>query len=107
MFSLRRNCSSYLFLLAELFPDLPVPHWEDRSLPDLCFVGNLPFNVSTPLLIRMLRDMEERKNLFSHGRVPLLLTFQHEVAYRLIAPPGDRERSRITIFAQNYAQVSQ
>ena len=62
-----------------LFPALEVPHWMDRSLPPLTLVGNLPFNVSTPLLIRLLKHMETKENIFAYGRVPMLFTFQHEV----------------------------
>ncbi len=49
--------------------------------------------------------MQERRNLYAYGRVPLLLTFQHEVAHRMGAIPGDPERSRLSFFCQNYAQV--
>ena len=56
-----------------------MPHWLDRSLPPLTIVGNLPFNVSMPLLIRLLRGMDSKDNIFAYGRVPMLFTFQHEV----------------------------
>ena len=64
---------------AELFPTLEVPHWLDRSLPPITLVGNLPFNVSTPLLIRLIKHMDTKENIFAYGRVPMLFTFQHEV----------------------------
>ena len=64
---------------AELFPALDAPLWLDRSLPPLAIVGNLPFNVSTPLLIRLLKHMESKENIFAYGRGPMLFTFQHEV----------------------------
>ncbi len=68
-------------------------------------MGNLPFNVATPFLIRLLRSMQRKDNLFSYGRVPCLLTFQKEVASRMIAAPGDPERCRLSVMAQNLAEV--
>ena len=78
--------------------------WNDE-IPDVRLVGNLPFNVSTPLIIRLFGAIQTRSNIFSYGRVPMIFTFQHEVAHRLQAPPGDKERSRLSIFAQNYADI--
>ena len=57
--------------------------------PDMEIIGNLPFNVSTPLIIRWLNAMSEQKNIWKFGRVPLTLTFQLEVAQRMAAPPGN------------------
>jgi hypothetical protein len=37
-----------------------------------------------------IRAMSERSSIFSYGRVQLTLTFQHEVAYRMVAPPNNR-----------------
>ena len=34
------------------------------------------------LYFQWLRGMSEQSGIFSYGRVPLLLTFQHEVAHR-------------------------
>ena len=48
-------------------------------MPPLTIVGNLPFNVSMPLLIRLLRGIDSKDNIFAYGRVPMLFTFQHEV----------------------------
>lgn len=74
-------------------------------MPDIRLVGNLPFNITSPFLIRTIRDMAAHENLFSYGRVPAVLTFQKEVAERIIAKPGDRNRSRLTVMCQNFAQV--
>ena len=88
----------------ELFPDEFKRDWQDVP-PDIRVLGNLPFNVATPLLMKYLRAMSQKDNIFSYGRVPLLLTFQHEVAHRMIAKPCDPERSRLSIICQNYASV--
>lgn len=92
------------FNMAESLPDTLRQDW-DSSPPDIVVMGNLPFNVSTPLLIQWIQAMANRDNVFSYGRVPLTLTFQHEVAYRMIAPPGDKERSRLSVICQNWADV--
>jgi len=92
------------FNMAEMLPSTLRKDWESSS-PEIVVMGNLPFNVSTPLLIRWVQSMANRDNVFSYGRVPLTLTFQHEVAYRMIAPPADKERSRLSVLCQNWADV--
>eukprot|EP00096_Caligus_rogercresseyi_P015035 TRINITY_DN748_c0_g2_i1.p1 TRINITY_DN748_c0_g2~~TRINITY_DN748_c0_g2_i1.p1 ORF type:complete len:346 (-),score=82.13 TRINITY_DN748_c0_g2_i1:157-1194(-) len=86
-----------------LSPDLGVK-W-DEGIPDVRLIGNLPFNVATPYIIKLLEAMSEQRNIYTLGRVPSILTFQHEVAYRLIAPPGDKHRCRLSVIAQNYSRI--
>ena len=43
-------------------------------------MGNLPFNVSIPLLLQWLAMIPARQGPFSFGRSQLTLTFQREVA---------------------------
>ena len=49
--------------------------------------------------------MDSKKNLYHFGRVPSVLTFQHEVAHRMTAEPNDPERCRLSVMCQNYAKV--
>merc|ERR1719391_1948530 len=93
------------FNMEHLFPQGLKKEW-DQGIPDIRLIGNLPFSISTILLIKWLRCISERSNIFSYGRVPLVLTFQHEVAHRLIAAPGDAERSRLSVMAQNWCRVN-
>ncbi len=58
-------------------------------------VGNLPYSVATPILLRLL----ERRT----PRIVLLL--QEEVAQRLAAGPGSKEYGRLAIAARLYGTV--
>jgi len=94
------------FNMSRLFPDGLRKGW-DEDAPNIRVLGNLPFNVATPLIIRWLADISSRSNIFSYGRVPLTLTFQKEVADRMVAPPGASCRSRLSVICQNWADVQQ
>lgn len=93
------------FNMTELLPEKLRQPW-DEDVPDIRMIGNLPFNVSTPLLIQLISGMANRTHIFNYGRVPCTFTFQHEVAHRMIAAPGDKERSRLSIFCQNWARIN-
>ncbi|PAA72377.1 hypothetical protein BOX15_Mlig020955g2, partial [Macrostomum lignano] len=74
--------------------------WHSQQLPKIRLVGNLPFNISTPLLMTWLQDIAERRSVWQHGRVPLVLTFQKEFADRLLADTWTRSRGRPSILTQ-------
>uniref|UniRef100_A0A1I7XHQ4 rRNA adenine N(6)-methyltransferase n=1 Tax=Heterorhabditis bacteriophora TaxID=37862 RepID=A0A1I7XHQ4_HETBA len=73
--------------------------WHDPP-PNLHIIGNLPFNIASPLIIKYLKEMSYRTGPWSMGRVALTLTFQLEVARRLCSPIACSTRSRISIMAQ-------
>ncbi|MFQ5585563.1 MAG: 16S rRNA (adenine(1518)-N(6)/adenine(1519)-N(6))-dimethyltransferase RsmA [Thermodesulfobacteriota bacterium] len=60
-------------------------------------VANLPYNISTPILFRLL---DERRAFTS-----LLLMLQREVAERIVAGPGTKEYGVLTVFSQLLADV--
>ncbi|VDL78756.1 unnamed protein product [Nippostrongylus brasiliensis] len=79
--------------------DQPSSAWTDEP-PNMHIIGNLPFNIASPLIIRLLKDISYRRDAWRFGRVPLTLTFQMEVAKRLCSPIDNEARSRISIMAQ-------
>lgn len=92
------------YRLDKAFPDKIAKTWEDVP-PNLHIIGNLPFSVSTPLIIKWLEQMSNRSGPFVFGRTRLTLTFQKEVAERLTASTGSRQRSRLSVMAQYLCNV--
>ncbi len=60
-------------------------------------VGNLPYNISTPLLLRLI----EHGGLWSS----LVVMVQREVAERLAAAPGGKDYGRLSIAVQRRCDV--
>ena len=61
-------------------------------------VANLPYNIASPLLVRMLRQAAEFERL--------TLMFQQEVAERICAAPGGGEYGRLSVLAQWICDVA-
>jgi dimethyladenosine transferase 1 len=82
----------------EYSPDGPSSELWNISPDDnpVRIVGNLPFAISTKLLLKWLRDLAARRGIFHYGRVPLILAFQTEVADRIVAPPSSPVRTLAT-----------
>lgn len=59
-------------------------------------VSNLPYSISTPITFKVLTE-----GIFSLAA----LTYQKEVAARLVAPPGSAEYSRLSVMAALLASV--
>ena len=64
-------------------------------------VANLPYNISTPLLLRWLRDLFEAPATYDS----LTLMFQKEVALRLAAAPRGRAYGRLAVITQWLCEV--
>lgn len=58
-------------------------------------VGNLPYNVGAPILIKLLKNGKYFSDLF--------LMFQKEVAKRIVAKPSTKDYSLLTIWSEVYA----
>lgn len=62
-----------------------------------CIVSNLPYNISVPLLLHWLREI--------HLITAMTLTFQKEVAERIVAKPGQKEYGRLSVITQWLCRV--
>lgn len=71
-------------------PDVPVR-----------IVGNLPYNISSPILFRLLELAAT-----TQGVVDGVLMLQREVAERLLADPGGKEYGVLSVLTAVHAEVS-
>ncbi len=98
------RCIKALQELKQDYPNLTVIHddavaFNEKILGEnICVVANLPYNVSTILLIKWLKEI----CLFSR----LTLMFQKEVADRLVALPGDSSYGRLSVLVGWLCDVS-
>ena len=92
------------FNCEKLFDEDLVKPWKGIT-PKVHLIGNLPFGVSTPLIIRWMEAISTRKQAWRYGRVKLTLTFQKEVAERMVAPVCTDQRSRLSIMTQYLCEV--
>ncbi|XP_032507579.1 mitochondrial dimethyladenosine transferase 1-like [Phocoena sinus] len=90
------------FKIERAFPESLKRQWKD-DLPNVHIIGNLPFSVSTPLIITWLENVSYRNGPSAYGRTQM--TFQKEVAERLTASTGSKQRSRLSITAQYLCDV--
>lgn len=63
----------------------------DNPRGRLRLVGNLPYNISTPLIFHLLEQVEHIQDM--------LFMLQKEVALRLAARPGDKNYGRLSVMA--------
>jgi 16S rRNA (adenine1518-N6/adenine1519-N6)-dimethyltransferase len=61
-------------------------------------VGNIPYNISSPLIEKLIRNRE----LVSRA----ILTLQHELAARLTASPGNKQYGALTVLVRYHAHLS-
>ena len=68
--------------------------------PTLRVAGNLPYNVSSPILFKLLRDYRA-----GAGLTNATLMLQREVAQRIEASPGTRDYGVLAILVHRHANV--
>ena len=97
-----RDLAAYL---AEELPELDL-HTLDATKADwaeLCpgegwlACANLPYNVATPIVTRLVADAPRFRRL--------VLMFQREVAERLVAGPGTKKRGSLSVWTQVHADA--
>jgi len=69
-----------------------------RDAGRLRLAGNLPYNISTPLLFRLLAQAEHIQDMH--------FMLQKEVVVRMAAPPGNGDYGRLSVMVQYYCQVT-
>lgn len=62
-------------------------------------IGNLPYNISTPLLLHLLQALPVIKDMH--------FMLQKEVVSRLAAEPGSKAYGRLSIIMQYYCEISE
>jgi 16S rRNA (adenine1518-N6/adenine1519-N6)-dimethyltransferase len=65
--------------------------------PKLRIVGNLPYNISTPLLFHLLQHRESIRDMY--------FMLQKEVVDRMAAPPGSKTYGRLTVMLAPWVKV--
>lgn len=63
----------------------------------LRLIGNLPYNISTPLLFRFLEQAD--------CILDMHLMLQREVVERIVADPGDKTYGRLSVMIQTYCEA--
>ncbi|CAF4864926.1 unnamed protein product [Pieris macdunnoughi] len=79
--------------------------WNDPP-PPVHLIGNLPFSVSTILMIRWLEMISRQEGPWELGRTRMTLTFQKEVAERMAARILDKQRCRLSVMCQSWCTVN-
>lgn len=99
------RCVNALTELQQEYPQMTICHedaldfCEEKCLSPICVVANLPYNISTGLLVKWLKKI----HLFSQ----MTLMFQKEVADRLCAKVGDSQYGRLSVLTQWLCDVSE
>uniref|UniRef100_A0A1B0BRU2 rRNA adenine N(6)-methyltransferase n=1 Tax=Glossina palpalis gambiensis TaxID=67801 RepID=A0A1B0BRU2_9MUSC len=105
---LLRECAASLNIQVQIFVDDILTFNIENHLPDITqrlhLIGNLPFAISTRLLINWLEDVSLRRGAFRRPDTCMTLTFQKEVAERICAPLGHEQRCRLSVMSQIWTQ---
>lgn len=87
------------FPIESTFPDCQKIHWHGPRA-NVQLIGNLPFAISTRLLVNWLKDISLNRGAWQYGRATMTLTFQQEVAERIVAPILSKQRCRLSVMSQ-------
>lgn len=92
------------FPIENAFPDNVRCDWMDHR-PPVHIIGNLPFAISTRLLINWLKDISLKRGAWCYGRTAMVLTFQKEVGERIVAPILNDKRCRLSVMSQIWTKA--
>ena len=82
---------------ALIFDFASLCHTAGKRTQQLRIVGNLPYNISTPLLFHILQQSEHVQDMY--------FMLQKEVVDRLVAPAGSADYGRLSVMVQYRCQV--
>ncbi|CAG8711648.1 3998_t:CDS:2, partial [Gigaspora rosea] len=68
-------------------------------------IGNLPFNISTPLLVQWMKMLSKRSGIFQISNITMTLMFQKEVGDRIVADTFSPVRSRLSVLVQSLCEA--
>lgn len=103
---LDRDLVARLQILQQQFPGLTIVEGDALRFDfaqlaqgdgSLRVVGNLPYNISTPLIFHLLRSAALIKDMH--------FMLQKEVVERMAAAPGSRDYGRLSVMVQYFCQV--
>jgi 16S rRNA (adenine1518-N6/adenine1519-N6)-dimethyltransferase len=90
-----KNCPNVEIVYGDILDiDLNKLFKEKFETGDIKVVANLPYYVTTPIIAKLLED-----DLDIHSIVVMV---QKEVADRIVAGPGNKQYSSLSVFAQYY-----
>ncbi|KAH8259750.1 hypothetical protein KR026_009829 [Drosophila bipectinata] len=105
---LLRECAKPLNIQLDTYYDDILRFNIEHHVPDtsqrLHLIGNLPFAISTRLLINWYADLAARRGAFRRNDTCMTLTFQKEVAERICAPVGGEQRCRLSVMSQIWTE---
>ncbi len=67
-------------------------------------VGNIPYNITTPIISKLIGEIGEPAPWLKQIR-SIVLTVQRELAARLVAKPGNKDYSQITLLMNYYGST--
>lgn len=82
------------FLKRDLLKDL-----HDKKYQDLYIIGNLPYYIITPIIIKIIDSQIKVKEM--------VFMIQKEVAERFSAKPGTKDYGSISVFLNHYYRIEQ
>ena len=80
------------------FFEADILKWDFTRIPkNIIVIGNLPYNISSPILFKLLKISNWNK---------MGLMFQKEVAERIISKPNSKSYGRLSIMCQVYCKTN-
>ncbi|KAH8322682.1 hypothetical protein KR059_002982 [Drosophila kikkawai] len=105
---LLKECARPLNIQVDMYYEDILRFNVEQHIPDtsqrIHLIGNLPFAISTRLLINWYEDLAARRGAFRRNDTCMTLTFQKEVAERICSPVGGEQRCRLSVMSQIWTE---